>query len=93
MAEKDFVAAESLISQADALGVKYSIFYQGDTPEKARRELERKRNSDSPAKPSGLFSPLAAGRDKAPSSDPFAAHPIDPIHRRRRATGHALAEN
>ncbi len=77
LAEKDFVAAESLISQADALGVKYNIFYQGDTPEKARRDLERKRNSDSPAKPSGLFSPLSAGRDKAPTTDPFAAHPIN----------------
>jgi len=78
MAEKDFVTADSLISQADALGLKYNIFYQGDTPEKARRELERKRSSASPAKPSGLFSPLGAGRNKqAPSSDPFAAHPID----------------
>jgi general secretion pathway protein D len=78
MAEKDFVAAESLISQADTLGVKYNIFYQGDTPEKARRELDRRRNSVSPAKPNGLFAPLSAGEDKAPTSDPFAAHPIDP---------------
>ena len=77
MAEKDFVAADSLISQADALGVKYSIFYQGDTPDRARRDLERSRNSASPAKPSGLFSPLAGKRDQAPTSDPFAAHPID----------------
>ena len=77
MAEKDFVAADSLISQAEALGVKYSIFYQGDTPDRARRDLERTRNSASPAKPSGLFSPLGGKRDKAPTSDPFAAHPID----------------
>ena len=34
-----------LISQAEALGVQYSVFYMGDTPKKARRDLERKRNA------------------------------------------------
>ena len=79
IAENDFAVADSLISQADALGVKYSIFYQGDTPERARRDLERKRASATPAKPSGLFSPFSLDRGKAvPSADPFAGHPIDP---------------
>ncbi len=78
MAERDFVAAESLISQADTLGVKYSIFYQGDTPKKVRRELERQRNSAAPAKSNGLFSMISANRDQAPASDPFAAHRIAP---------------
>ncbi len=78
MAEKDFVAADSLISQAETLGVKYSIFYTGDTPDRARRDLERTRNGAAAAKPSGLLSPLGGSRDKVPASDPFAAHSIDP---------------
>lgn len=75
IAEKDFVAAESLITQADSLGVKYSIFYQGDTPDRLRRELERGRASVSPSRSGGMFS---GGREKAPTSDPFAGHEIQP---------------
>ena len=39
MAENDFVAAEKLISQAEALGVDYGPFCFGDTPKKAMRDL------------------------------------------------------
>ena len=41
--ENNLTAAESLISQAEALDVQYGPFYFGDTPKKARRDLERKR--------------------------------------------------
>ena len=73
----DLVAADSLIAQAEALGVKQNIFYRGDTPEKARRELERMRNSTSPAKSNGLFAPLGVNRNRqTPSTDPFAGHQV-----------------
>lgn len=73
MAENDLATADSLISQAESLGVKQSIFQRGDTPEKARRDLERMRNSSSPAKPSGLLAPLGFGRNsQVPKNDPFA---------------------
>lgn len=75
MAENDLVAAESLISQAEALGVQYNALYMGDTPKKARRDLERKRNASgaTASKPSQLFAPLGLNKNKqAPTSDPFA---------------------
>ena len=78
MAENDLGAADSLISQAEALGVQYNIFYMGDTPKKARRDLERRRNA-APAKPSTLSSPRAADNNKkAPTTDPFAGRVVDP---------------
>ena len=59
MAENNLTAADSLISQAEALGVQYNFFYMGDTPKKARQALDRKRNSAaaSPTKPSQIFAP------------------------------------
>ena len=74
MSENDLAAADSLISRAEALGVKQNVFYRGDTPEKVRRDLERMRNSTSPAKSGGL---LGLDRNKqTPSTDPFAGHQI-----------------
>jgi general secretion pathway protein D len=79
MAENDLVAADSLISRAEALGVKQNVFYRGDTAEKARRDLERQRNSGSAAKSGGILAPLGLGRGKqAPANDPFAGRQIDP---------------
>ncbi len=76
MSENDFAAADSLIAKADALGVSYNALYMGDTPKKARRDLERKRNSASPAKPGQLLS-FGSNRDKqAPTTDPFAGRTI-----------------
>jgi hypothetical protein len=73
MAENDLAAAESLLAQAEALGVEYNSFHLGDTPKKARRDLERKRSASGPTKPSQLFSPLAGTTNKnVPTSDPFA---------------------
>jgi general secretion pathway protein D len=82
MAENNLAAAETLISQAEALGVQYNIFYMGDTPKKARRDLERKGGASSgaaPTKPSQMFSPLGPGGNKSiPTSDPFAGRATDP---------------
>ncbi|MGD0519397.1 MAG: hypothetical protein ABSA26_17815, partial [Thermoguttaceae bacterium] len=77
MAENDLIAAESLIAQADALGVEYNSFHLGDTPKKARRDLERKRSAAGPTKPSQLFSPLAGTKKNIPTSDPFAGRTND----------------
>ena len=95
MAENDLAAADSLISQAEALGVQYNMFYMGDTPKKARRDLERKRNASAatPTKPSQLFAPLGSSKSKkAPTTDPFAGRPADsPAGARRRRASHAAA--
>jgi general secretion pathway protein D len=71
MAENDLTAAESLIAQAEALGVEYNAFHLGDTPKKARRDLERKRSAGRPTKPSQLFSPLLGTKKNIPTDDPF----------------------
>jgi general secretion pathway protein D len=77
MAENDLAAADSLISRAESLGVKQSIFQRGDTPEKARRDLERMRNSASSGKNNGLLSPLGLGKSsQAPARDPFAGRQV-----------------
>ncbi|MFC1596933.1 hypothetical protein ACFL5Q_03200 [Planctomycetota bacterium] len=75
MAENDLKSAETLVAQAEALGVDYGSLYRGDTPKKARRDLERKLKAagSSPARPSQLFSPLGLGKTRAPVTDPFAA--------------------
>jgi general secretion pathway protein D len=82
MDENNFSAAEALISQAEALGVQYSIFYMGDTPKKARHDLERKRGAApaaAPTKPSQMFDPLGLNRKKdVPTSDPFAGRSTEP---------------
>ncbi len=81
MAENDLSAAESLIAQADALGVQYNALYMGDTPKKARRDLDRKRNgaAGTPAKPSQAFAPFGLNKNKnAPASDPFAGRTVPP---------------
>ncbi len=74
MAEDDLAAAESLISGAEALGVRYSLLHVGDTPKRARRDLQRKRSAaDGAPTPTGrLFSHLSL-KKKASRTDPFAA--------------------
>jgi len=75
MAENDLKSAETLVAQAEAMGVEYGALYRGDTPKKARRDLERKLKAagNSPSRPSQLFSPLGLGKTRAPATDPFAA--------------------
>ena len=79
MDEKDWKAADALVSKAEALDVQYGRLYMGDTPKKARRDLERSRNSSgSLIKPSKLFAPFQLNKDKkAPSNDPFTGHPVE----------------
>jgi hypothetical protein len=80
MAENNLTAADSLISQAEALGVQYNFFYMGDTPKKARRDLDRKRNTaaGSPTKPSQIFAPSGSNANKdVPTTDPFAGRSTD----------------
>ena len=85
MAENDLGAADSLISQAEALGVQYNIFYMGDTPKKARRDLERQTQCRaSPAKPSQLFSPLGSNENKKAPSHRSVCRPRDRSARRRQ---------
>jgi general secretion pathway protein D len=75
MAENDLDAAEALVSQAEALGLSYGPLYTGDTPKKARRDLEQKRSAAKgpPPRPSQLFAPLSRSRhSKVPTTDPFA---------------------
>jgi general secretion pathway protein D len=79
MAENDLGAAAQLLSQAEALGVDYGPLYLGDTPKKARRDLERMAQANGgPARPGQMFSPLAAGKASAPARDPFAGRNVDP---------------
>ena len=79
---KTILRGRGLISQAEALGVQYSIFYMGDTPKKARHDLERKRGAApaaAPTKPSQMFEPLGLNRKKdVPTSDPFAGRSTEP---------------
>ena len=73
MEENNLTAAESLIAQAEALDVQYGPFHFGDTPKKARHDLERKRAAAAPVKPSHLSLPFGLNKgEQAPSADPFA---------------------
>ena len=76
MAEDDLAAAESLIAQAESLNVKFNLLHLGDTPKKARRDLQRKRDAAqaAPRKPSELLSHFTR-RDDPPRTDPFAGRP------------------
>ena len=80
MAENHFDVADSLISKADALGVEYGIWYTGDTPRKARRDLERKRNAAlaEPIKPSQLLTPDWAGRRQEGPRRPIRSRDMRP---------------
>ncbi len=72
MAEDDLQAAELLISQAKATGVRYSVLNLGDTPDKVRRDLDRKRKSANKSGSSGgLLSVLKPKKDQPSRTDPF----------------------
>src|SRR5690348_1560502 len=44
MAEGNIETAESLVSRAESLKTDYGLFHMGDTPKKARRDLEKARD-------------------------------------------------
>jgi general secretion pathway protein D len=69
MAENDLGAAEALIAQAESLGVDYNLFYMGDTPKRARKDLEQRKATA--AAPAGN-PPFGSGRNDTPPADPFA---------------------
>jgi general secretion pathway protein D len=73
MADNDLPGAEQLIASAEALGVNYGPLNFGDTPEKARRDLDERRQSaaGSPSRPGNTFG--LPFRKKTDVSDPFAA--------------------
>ena len=74
MAANDLEGAERLVSQAESMGVRATMFQiQGDTPTKVRRDLELKRVAKGPpAKPSQSMLPFSLGKSKVPGEDPFA---------------------
>ena len=74
MAENDWDAAGALITQAETLGAEYGPFHLGDTPQKARRDLERKLSPHAASMPGRLLRPLMRDRNQDPPIDPFAAH-------------------
>jgi general secretion pathway protein D len=70
MAQNDLNAATALLAQADALNVQYSTLWLGDTPARARRDLDRARGDA--AGGSSIFSPFST-RKQTPT-DPFQGH-------------------
>ena len=77
MAENDLDGAAKLVNQAEKLDVSFGMLDTfADTPEKVRRDLQRKRAAMAEAaKPSSRFSPLSIfgiGEQKEADSDPFA---------------------
>lgn len=73
MRNGDFAAAEKFISEAEGKNVRYGLFHLGDTPKKARRDLEESQQRKSPEMPSGKFNPLGVlgGSEQPPTQDPF----------------------
>lgn len=64
----DLQTCESLLERAEALNVKFSPFYLGDTPKRVRRDLERQRGDRG-----GESAAAAAGEPgRSRGGDPFA---------------------
>ena len=70
--ENNFAAADSLITQAESLGVKYGMLSTAYTPSKARAELQQKAQA-SQAPRTGLFG--LGGPGSAVPADPFQGMP------------------
>ena len=74
MQRKDFASAEKLIAEAEGKDVRYGLFHLGDTPRKARRDLDEAKQQGDPSLPSEKFNPLAMFQnDEPPTEDPFVA--------------------
>jgi len=82
MAERHWETADSLLKRAESLNVKFGLLHLGDTPAKARKDLDKstKTTPGEPKRPSLRFAPQeepmvdanAAATSKTPA-DPFAA--------------------
>lgn len=78
MAEDNLDAAASLISQAEAMNVPYPLPF-GDTPAKARRDLEKRTEARPSSGRSGATFPAMAGANRRPGpADPFAGRNAGP---------------
>lgn len=85
MKEGHYETADSLINRAEGFNVPYGALHVGDTPKKARRELNRLRGGRAaePQRPSELFAPQnnAPQKNDPPAEeprgleDPFAQRP------------------
>jgi len=73
----DLAKAEALITQAESKNVKYGLFDLGDTPNKARRDLEKLRRGN-PSSSRGFPSFGLGGGNKKPTVDPFAQRGSQP---------------
>lgn len=76
MKEGNLDTADSLVSRAEKFNVPYGMMYIGDTPKKARRDLENiRRSASAPKRPSELFAsennPQPA-KQQPTTRDPFA---------------------
>jgi general secretion pathway protein D len=75
MKEGNLETADSLIVRAENIPVAYNMMYMGDTPKKARRDLNRIRTPQTPKKPSDLFVPEGKEQPTKQTNtvrDPFA---------------------
>lgn len=81
MKEGRMETADSLVSRAEAAGVRYSRIHLGDTPEKARRDLDRMMKSQGRDKlPSQKFQPEPPGGGPVADAAPAAPQgPVDPF--------------
>ncbi len=79
MAENDLETADVLISKAETVGAQYSVFHMGDTPKRARKDLQRKRETarKSPTLPSRIFANNLFKKKDSPKVDPFAGRKTD----------------
>lgn len=85
MKEGRLETADSLVSRAEAAGVRYSRIHLGDTPEKARRDLDRMMKSQGGGKlPSQKFRPEPPGGGPVAGAAPAAPQgPVDPFNVRQ----------
>ncbi len=82
MKEGRLETADSLVSRAEAMDIRYSKLHLGDTPEKARRDLARIMKGQGGGKlPSQKFQPEAPGGNAAANTSPAQAAkaPVDPF--------------
>ena len=78
MQEGNLETADSLVTRAEASKAVYGIFHTGDTPKKARRDLDKLRDARGGAKP-GASDPFAAANRTPPAGTAPQANPTSGI--------------
>ncbi|MEN1681016.1 MAG: hypothetical protein AAGJ46_15620 [Planctomycetota bacterium] len=92
MQQSDFATADKLIGQAESAGVRYPLFYRGDTPSRLRRALEQSQRNASHSRDPFLqapANPFAASGPAAPEPRPLPPVTADA---QPAPTGKALAD-